>query len=168
MAEASPPQLGTEAAYFVFPRLPLVPYTKRFGTLTLDEGGVTLRRKDRVVFNGAAHEFHSFAPCFNGAGFHLWQGRRLHVLVEPAHTSAASSRTFADPGARAVEHIAELASLLGWTGTWEAALRPVIAKSPPAGVRVRKPMSAERIVLLLTLGVFALMGVIAAVAVLTR
>jgi hypothetical protein len=140
--------LETPAQYQRFIRFP-VTFTQQSGTLRLAEGRLTFTRsRGRQVFDGALTEFHSFAPCYAGLGFHIWQGSRCHVLVFQRYgippvgslgliglaLSLEATREAADDLPRSIADARK----------WQHALPPLIVSSPPPGVHVRPPLSTPK------------------------
>ena len=93
-------------------------------------------------------EFHSLARSSWGTGFHLWHGATRHrfMVHHPVVPVTVGTGLVAD--------LAEGVSTIGPSlashvrsqqevASWHDALSPVIAAHPPAGVRVRPPLSTR-------------------------
>jgi hypothetical protein len=140
--------LETAAQYQRFVRFP-VTFTQQSGTLRLGEGRLTFTRsRGRQVFNGALSEFHSFAPCYAGLGFHIWQGSRCHVVVfqrygiPPVGSLGVIGLVLSLEATR--EASENLPRSIADAQKWQSILPPLIVSSPPAGVHVRPPLSTPR------------------------
>lgn len=122
-----------EGRVVVLHRLP-VRQLSREGQLRVDRGRVQLVAKGgRSVLDAPLDQLHSWAPLL-AEDFHLWHGSTRYRLcalgpVLPVRRGAADH-----PGV----------APLGRSGRdqWGELLRPLIAASPPSGVRVRPPWPA--------------------------
>jgi hypothetical protein len=145
-AESQP--IETPAQYQRFVRFPLT-FTQLSGTLRLAEGRLTFTRsRGRQVFDGAITEFHSFAPCYAGLGFHIWQGNRCHVLVfqrygmPPVGSLGLIGLALSLEATR--EAVENLPKAIADARRWQLILPPLVVSSPPPGVHVRPPLSTPK------------------------
>jgi hypothetical protein len=140
--------LETPAQYQRFARFP-VTFTQQSGTLRLANERLSFTRsRARQVFNGALNEFHSFAPCYAGLGFHIWQGSRCHVMVFQRYgIPPVGSLGLIGLGLslEATREASEgLPRSIADSRKWQRVLRPLIVSSPPPGVKVRPPLSTPK------------------------
>lgn len=140
--------LETPAQYQRFIRVP-VTFTQQSGTLRLAAGRLSFRRsRGRVVFDGALGDFHSFAPCYAGLGFHIWQGSRCHVVVfqrygiPPIGSLGLIGLVLSLEATR--EAIERLPKSVSDARKWQRVLPALITSSPPLDVRVRPPFSTRK------------------------
>jgi hypothetical protein len=112
----------------------------------------TRRFRKRVVFDAPVGEFHSFARSSWGAGFHLWHGATRHrfLAYHPAVPVTMGTGVAADvtEGVSMMRQgLAAHARSQHDVESWAAVLTPLVAAQPPAGVRVRPPLSRRAYVL---------------------
>lgn len=127
--------------------LPLT-FGLRAGTLRLADGRLRYTRKwrNRIVFDAPVEEFHSLARSSWGTGFHLWHGAQRHrfVAYHPVVSMPYGTGLVADV-AEGVSQYAQARVAMNRSQAdvdgWYEVLAPVVAAQPPAGVRVRPPLS---------------------------
>jgi hypothetical protein len=139
--------LETAAQYQRFVHFP-VTFTQWSGTLRLARGRLAFTRsRDREVFAGELSEFHSFAPCYAGLGFHIWQANRRHVVVfqrygvPPVASLGMIGLALSLEATR--EAIDNLPPSMADARTWRTVLAPLVTSPPPAGVHVSPPLSTR-------------------------
>lgn len=140
--------LETPAQYQRFARLP-VTFTQQSGVLRLADGRLSFTRsRGRKVFDGALAEFHSFAPCYAGLGFHIWQGSRRHVVVFQRYGIPPVGSLGLIGLALSLESTREasenLPRSIADARKWQSVLPALVASSPPPGVHVRPPLSTPK------------------------
>lgn len=140
--------LETPAKYQRFARLP-VTFTQQPGTLRLAQSRLTFTRsRGQEVFDGPLRDFHSFASCYAGLGFHIWQGSRRHVLVfqrygiPPVGSLGLIGLALSVEATR--EAVENLPRSIADARRWQMILPALIRSSPPHGVRVRPPLTTAK------------------------
>jgi hypothetical protein len=123
--------------------------TQLSGTLRLETEHLTfVRKRGQRVFDGAIGEFHSYAPCYAGSGFHLWQGSVRHVLIFQRYGMTPVGSSTPIGLAITLEAIREAAENLpratADARAWAAVLPQLVRSSPPVGVHVRPPFSPRK------------------------
>jgi hypothetical protein len=160
--------------------LVLLPVTfgLRSGTMRLADGRLTYtrRRRREVLFDAPLDEFHSFGRSSMGTGFHLWHGTTRYRFVSyhpvlPAEYGSSLVANAAESVVQMRQGLAKTALSRADVDRWHAALTPVIAQTPPAGVEVRPPLSSGRylaaILGLATAATIVLIAIITAVVLMT-
>jgi hypothetical protein len=140
--------LESWAQYQRFVRFP-VTFTQQSGMLRLADGRLSFTRsRRRTVFDGALSEFHSFAPCYAGLGFHIWQGARCHVVVFQRYGIPPVGSLGLIGVALSLEATREAADHLPRSiadaRKWRSVLPALITSSPPSGLHVRPPLSTPK------------------------
>ena len=140
--------IETPAQLQRFPHCP-VTFTQQSGTLRLAGRRLTFTRsRGRQVFDGDLGDFHSFAPCYAGLGFHLWQGRHRYVLVFQRYGVPPLGSLGLVGLALSIEATRQagknLPKSLADARLWQHTLAPLITSRPPQGVQVRPPLSTPK------------------------
>ena len=149
-AAASTPAVEGRVEYVVFP----LTFGLRAGPMRLADGRLRYTRKwrNRVVFDAPVAEFHSLARSSWGTGFHLWHGAQRHRFIAYHPVVAMPYGTgFVADVAEGVSQYAQarvaMARSQADVDGWYEVLAPVVAAEPPAGVRVRPPLTRRRFAL---------------------